>query len=329
MVHLVAVRTGRAGGGRHDATFGAEQAARQLGQSVGQVRATLAQLAASPSIVQAFGKPAGCQLSFGLSSKADAGHLDLVRPDGTVACSSRPPASPTDGYAGESWLADTAREVITSGPRTDRRTGHATFMLAVPVPGHGMVVAFVDLSALGTDLGARLGGPDNLVFLVLSRDGATVFTRSAEPAQWIGKPIAGTAFSSRAGSDVDGVRRVYGRAAVPDLGWQVHVGAARADVLAGAHQLVRRQSLIPGAGLSAGLVATWLVYRRITRPIKRLSTAVRAGATGTPIAIDGPREVAGLGSDFNQLVAEVNRELEERRRGGSSRPRAELPPTVR
>jgi PAS domain S-box-containing protein len=111
--------------------------------------------------------------------------------------------------------------------------------------------------------------------------------------------------------DVNGVRRVYGQAVAPTLGWRVHAGADRAATLTAAHRLVRRQGLILAAGLLAGLIATWLVYRRITRPIGLLSTAVRSG---TPAAIAGPREVMALSAEFNGLVAEVTRELDERRR---------------
>ncbi|MDQ1654785.1 MAG: hypothetical protein QOI35_3985, partial [Cryptosporangiaceae bacterium] len=304
-----------------DAQFGAQQAARQIGDAITQVKATVTQLSANPGIGHAFATPKDCQLAFSLTgSGADGGHLDLVRRDGTVACSSRPDRGAASGYAGESWVSRASLAPMTAGPVPDRRTGRPALIIAVPVPGRGAVAAFVDLATLGRSVGDIFGGPRHLMFLVLDRKAATVITRSADASRWIGAAVSATQFANRPGTgsdvDVNGVRRVYGQATVPGPGWQVNAGADRGVALAYAHRLVRRQGLILGGGLIAGLVGTWLVYRRITRPIARLTTAVRAAAGGggpATIRAGGPREVAALGADFTELVATVGRELDERR----------------
>jgi PAS domain S-box-containing protein len=75
--------------------------------------------------------------------------------------------------------------------------------------------------------------------------------------------------------------------------------------------------VVAAIGLLAGLLATLLVYRQITRPIGRLRAAVRvAAATGdleTAVTVSGPREVNDLGTEFAGLLATVDRELAERR----------------
>ena len=56
-----------------------------------------------------------------------------------------------------------------------------------------------------------------------------------------------------------------------------------------------------------------MIYRRIARPIARLSTGVRAAtarASAVPIAVSGPAEVSTLVDDFNRLLAAAERERE-------------------
>jgi PAS domain S-box-containing protein len=320
-----------------DATVGAHLAATQLGEVVDQVRASVAQVAASPDIVPAFSGSRDCVLSFGLTGGKDSGHLDVVRADGSVACSSRPPTGASDGHAGAGWLARALKEPLLAGPVVDQRTSRQALVITVPVVGRGVVVAFVDLELLGSAVARQFGGARGLEFMVLSRDGDLVVTRSVEADRWVGSPVGSTRFAVPAtaeasdGTDVAGVRRVYGRATVAGLGWVVFAGADRAQALASAHRLVYRQSLILAGGLLAGLVATSLVNLRITRPIGRLGDAVRtaistAGDSGgsRPIAVAGPREVTDLGRDFNNLVEEVGRELDRRRRAERTAHEAEL-----
>jgi PAS domain S-box-containing protein len=61
------------------------------------------------------------------------------------------------------------------------------------------------------------------------------------------------------------------------------------------------------------LASGFVIHRRIARPIRRLSAAVRA-ATGhsgsVPVAASGPAEVASLAADFGNLIAAVDRELD-------------------
>jgi PAS domain S-box-containing protein len=304
-----------------DASFGARLAAKQVGEDLATLRATVQQMAATPGVAQAFGRPRECSLSFAAPHGATGGPLDLVRTDASVACSSRPVSTSEGDYAGAAWLRQAAPAAALTAPTSDRRTGHEAVVATAPVPGVGVVAAFLDLDGLGDALAEFFGGPRHLEFLVATGDAATILTRSPDPAGWIGKPLAGTPFAvsarSTEGTDVVGTRRVYGQATVEGLGWRVYAGASRGQALAAARRLTQRHGLIVGAGLVAGLLATLLVYRRITRPIARLSGAVRtATATtgGPPVTVDGPREVAALGDDFNDLVAAVNHELVERRR---------------
>ena len=56
---------------------------------VALLKATAAGLAANPQIAKVFDNPEGCTLSFEGLGGPDKGHLDIIRADGTVACTSK------------------------------------------------------------------------------------------------------------------------------------------------------------------------------------------------------------------------------------------------
>jgi PAS domain S-box-containing protein len=307
---------------RDDAVFGAGKAAEQLGRNLAGVRSSVDAVATSPGAAAVFAEPGSCRLSFSLGGPQD-GHLDVLRSDGSLVCSSQPRAEDEAvAYQGASWIAAASRTPGTVGPVTDDRTGRPAVLLSAPMAGRGMVVAFVDLIGLAAAAGGTFGGARGLEFLLTSGDGATVVTRWPDAGRWAGTAVRASRFigagRSGAGTDVAGLRRVYGSSTVPGLGWRVYAGADRSAALAAAHRLARRQAGITAVGLLAGLLATLLVYRRITRPIGRLRTAVRAAATSghlePAVIVTGPREVSDLGAEFAGLLAAVDRELGERRR---------------
>src|ERR1700689_5495425 len=66
-----------------------------------------------------------------------------------------------------------------------------------------------------------------------------------------------------------------------------------------------QQLAITLAGLLVFLAAAMVFYRRIARPITKLSAGVRAAAGHTsagPITVAGPAEVLTLVDDFNLLI---------------------------
>ncbi|WP_426512120.1 ATP-binding protein [Dactylosporangium sp. McL0621] len=139
---------------RADASMAADLAAREIQEQLDTVRETVGSLASSPGAAQVFADPGTCRLAFSLGG-ADDGHLDLLRPDGTVVCSSRswPGAPAANAYAGASWLPGAARTAQAVAPVHDERTGRAAFLVTAVVPGLGLVAAFVDLAALGAAAG--------------------------------------------------------------------------------------------------------------------------------------------------------------------------------
>jgi PAS domain S-box-containing protein len=307
---------------RADASVAAGLAARQLEQSLGIVRGTVETLAANPAVATVFTDPASCRLAFSLGGPDD-GHVDVLRQDGTVVCSSRPAVDSQEAgaYARAGWLPGAPRTVA---PARDERTGRPAAVITAAIPGLGLVAAFVDLVALGAAAGTLFGGARHLEFLIATDDRATVLSRWPDGLRWAGTAVSGSRFAVTGGdgTDVTGLPRLYGRAAVDGVGWTVFAGADRATALAAADRLALRQALIVALGLLAGLLATLMVQRRVTGPIGKLRAAVRgataSGDLDTAVAVSGPREVAELGDEFTALLATVARELQERRRAEES-----------
>jgi hypothetical protein len=307
-----------------DASFGARMAAGELGRAVAAVRRSVTQVAAHPGIAQVYADPRTCALSFELPGGGDTGHLDLLRADGSVVCSSLPPAPGTRiGYAGAAWLAQARQEPVLSAPVPDPATGRPAVLVTVPVPGLGVMAGFINLHWLGPEMAAYYGGPRGLEFLVTTADGTTALTRSVDPKRWAGASLQRTPFGTRDGSgehpDVTGAMRLYGHADVEGLGWRVYAGADRAGAIAAASRLAQQQFLIVVFGLFVALAAAFVVYRRIARPIGRLSLAVQAATVDdrerqVSAAAGGPAEVSALAENFDALIYAVRHELTERRR---------------
>ena len=196
------------------------------------LKQTVASLAATPSIDQAAEQPA-CTLSFGLGGLS-RGHVDVIRQDGSVACSSREHQgkAPLEGYAGAGWLKRAAAGPVFVGPILDTATGDRSVVSAAPTPGNGVVAAFFALAPVGQSLVDSYGGGRPVEFLITTAGGRTILTRSIDSARWTGAPVAGTPFSAGSGRDVDGTRRIYEQADVPGAGWTFYAGEDEAAALA-------------------------------------------------------------------------------------------------
>jgi PAS domain S-box-containing protein len=298
-----------------DANFAARAASTQLADDLTLLRQTTAQLARNPQILAVLSAPAPtCNLTF-----TATGHLDVISPDGVVKCSSQARVS-APVYAAMDWLPAALYSPVTAGPFLDPVTGLVSVVVAAPVGGGlGTVAAIIALAPLGLGLGSTLGGARQLEFLVTTQDGRTVLTRSLSPDHWAGAPLAGTAFASSIASiertDLDGTTRLYGRSTVASTGWMVFAGADEGAALSAADLSADRFLAIILAGVSIMMVVVFVVYRRITEPVRRLSLVMRGSTPGDAVkavAGTGAAEVTALAEDFDQLMETINRELAER-----------------
>jgi two-component system cell cycle sensor histidine kinase/response regulator CckA len=307
-----------------DASFAAGKAAAQLDTSVKFVQSSMAPLATAPSTATILSNPAAaCSLGFAPVGPFDSGHIDLIRADGSVACTSSKVKPAGAVYTGQAWLASSSPTLV--GPLTDPADAVLVAVAVYPIAGGGVMAWFLDLAPLGPKLGQEFSsGVNHLEFLITTADGHSVIARSINPTRWVGKDIANTAFASAKDAtdrnDLDGTARWYGQSSGP-FAWKVYVGADKATALANGAPLLQRQFAIIGVGLLAVLLALLMAYRQVVRPITALSTAVRASRGTTsrpPVPVSGPAEVATLGEDINSLMASLKRELSDRERAESN-----------
>ena len=162
-----------------DARFAARLAAREIGKGIEVLQQHGRRARRSnPGVATAFAKPEDCGLSFGGTDAYTTGHLDLVRTDGSVACSSIKAARGGAATAGAEWLERALREPLLLAPAADPRTGEQVVLATAPVPKLGFVLASFNLDAVGLSLRDSYGGPRGLEFLLADASGDTILTRS-------------------------------------------------------------------------------------------------------------------------------------------------------
>jgi PAS domain S-box-containing protein len=310
-----------------EAAFAAKSGAKVIDEGVMILQGAIGGLAGSPAIPTVLAHPSQCTLSFAQLGPFPTGHIDLVRSDGAVVCSSGPPGASHASYAGQSWLTAARVRPVAIAPIRDPLTGQPVALFTALSRG-AFVAGFVNLRPVGPNLNMQLAGPPSLRYIVTTADRRSVLARSSNPAPFVGRSIATTAFYRQAGSferpDLGGTTRLFAEADVPGLGWRVYAGLDRAVALSGASRLYQNQLLIILAALLVVLAATAVVGHRIARPIAQLSAAVRRAAGGggwagtdirAPVAVShAPAEVADLAEDFEALVAAVQSQLAERER---------------
>jgi len=297
------------------ARFEARLGAGAIATAVQQAQSGLIASASLPVVRTLFGvvKP-NCPLQIYPPPPFLAAQLDFIRPNGTVACSSSP-AALSSSYRGASWFKSATR-VPAVIPLVRDGLGKETLLVSAPVGGKGAVAVFVDLEGLGTGLAKIYGGPLGLSFIVTTANTTRSVAASSNPARWVNASLSGTAFERSVGTtehlDLQGVSRLYGEATVPGLGWKVFAGASSATALAAANATIGHHLLVSLGRLLILLLALSIIYRRVTRPISKLSEGVRLATThhsSTPIKVKGPAEVTTLVDDFNELISASEREV--------------------
>jgi len=306
-----------------DVNYAAQRAAKQLKSSFDAITAVSAPVANDPTTPQLFATTSPCSLGYAPVGIFSTGHIDLVRPDGSVVCSSikSPLAGSNPIYKGQAWLIATEPSIVA--PMLDPTTGNQVVVVSYPVGGQGVLAWFLDLAPLGPRLESDFGsGVHRLEFLITSKDGETVVVRSIDPAQWVGRNLTGTDFlratdpASR--PDLNGLRRIYAQSTIDSAVWHLYVGADEALALSAADTASNRSLAIILVGMGIMLVVIFVVYRRVVDPIKRLSLVIRGSMPGEEVKVvafvagTGATEVTALAEDFDKLMSTVNRELAER-----------------
>ena len=179
--------------GFRNATVAAQSAARLIHDGSIILQGALAGVASGPGGAgQLLAHPAECALSFAHVGAFPTGHIDIVRTNGALVCSSLPTHTP-GGYRRVSWARSATARPEELAPARDPRSGQPVAVFAAPFPG-GFAAALVNLRAVGPDLAAQFAGSRDVEYVVTAADGRTVLAESGAPARWSGVrlPNAGT-----------------------------------------------------------------------------------------------------------------------------------------
>jgi diguanylate cyclase (GGDEF)-like protein len=294
--------------GRTDAAFQATLASRAVGETFTALQTQVANLSLNPALASVLADPSNCGLSFSDIAFFPHGHLDLVLPDGRVACSSLVAKGAPEGasHAGSAWLATlaTAKGVFVSEPAADLVTGRTAVVVAAPVVdaagtllGAAVVVAPLEGTAAG--LADILGGPQHYEFSLTTADGKTLLSTAKSTSAAVAKA------STRSNPvTVDGM--LYGSQPIADRGWRVFAGVRSSVILGPTHSVLLREAELGAALLILILLSLTVVHRRIARPLRHLTETVSAAGhhAGTaPARVYGPTEVIRLAEAFNEMIA--------------------------
>jgi len=257
--------------------FQADLAAKELDRVITETIGTVGAVATNPAIAQLLEPNPECQLTF-----TSAGHIDIVRADGAVLCSS---ADPPGNHAGADWLDEVGDEPRASGPVLDPTTGKETLLVSAPLASGGAVATFIELDDVPTQMTDRFGGPLRAEFRI-SPD-----------------PIAPAS------------HRIARSAALETIDWNIEASVPASLATQDINDLNRRKAMFLIAGLVVLSGAAAIVYRGLARPIRQLDTwvqGVQAGDTSPPPNTSGPSELITLAETFEVMRGNVASELEAR-----------------
>ena len=126
--------------------------------------------------------------------------------------------------------------------------------------------------------------------------------------------FAANAASSQLVHRADGRRWLAAFAPVGTYRWGAVVAQPMHVAFAAAENLASYTVTFAGVAILLALGVGWLLARRVTRPVQRLSraaAAIAAGDYGTPVEARGRDEIADLGRAFGRMTAEIRRRDEE------------------
>ena len=312
-------------------------AAERLGGARDQLRSSLQQSAATMRTIAtaAAARPAVAEFAASRTSADRARALDaLAQPgaqpetflgaelrdgQGRVVLSTVPERFATAGLPVGDVLPRTEPEgqPVVGAFRLLRDT--VIFPIAAPVPGVPDLYV-VRWRRLGTASAAR----SREVLANLIGADASLSIGNADGSRWTDfeRPTGGPALPAGVVSTDSGLHR-YSRdgaeylASVAPIGgtpWLLAVDFPAARVMAPVRDFARRNAMVAGVVLLAGLLAAWLISRRITRPLGALTHAADRMADGDlaqRVDIVTGDELETLGRAFTHMADELRRSRDE------------------
>ena len=294
---------------------GAELAAGRIADSERQTLDYMAPLVEQPSVQALDAKSCDTAFAGFASLLSGYGHIHLVATDGSEICSLLP-----EGLRGklpsQDWAAGlpSGGAGFVEGVRPDPVSGKPSRTLVVPVRGtgerHGFLVMIMYLTSFQLEVPASLPKPAAVVELGAARDQVI---QAQGDAQLAGRATAGTGLvepvpvGGRTIVWFDGIRRFVVEVGVPRSSHRLVVAVPGRMLTEGASEQLRRN-------LAFGTLATLLLaslglllHRRLARPIRRITSAIRHAGRGHDdvwAPVEGPAELGEMAHAFNEMLGE-------------------------
>jgi diguanylate cyclase (GGDEF)-like protein len=302
-----------------------ERAVEQVSSTADFAAAGLAsQMSALPTFLQGIAvEPAvtsfdtvACDNALVVYKHFNLGMVSLIRPDGTVICSSDPSVAQRPHlYAGQGWVTRAfAGKDVNGTVVTDPMNGKPGFAVTDHVAGpsgqSALLAVIFDPTflSLGADAPLRAS---SIQLLVLDPSREQIFSASGVDQRFIGRGLQGTALSRPVnGKSVpgpDNVMRIYAEATVKGTGWHVVAGQPTSIALAAAWSELWKEIGLGAITIALVVLLGEVLRRRIVRPIRSLTAAIERSGKGEDTdfaSMEGPTELVQVGKAFNTMLKE-------------------------
>ena len=180
----------------------------------------------------------------------------------------------------------------------------------------GVLIAEVNLKYIWEVISQIKVGKTGYAYVV-SRDGDLIAhpdislvlqKRSLKGLDQVQAALAGTPGSFVAQSNLAGQQVFPAYAPIPDLGWAVLVERTAAEAYAPLYGSMLRTAILLLIGLGMAVLASFLIGRRVVRPVQvlRLGAArIGAGALNHRIEVRTGDELQALAEEFNHMAARL------------------------
>ena len=179
----------------------------------------------------------------------------------------------------------------------------------------GFLGAAIDLDVLAHTALSNAGLPPSSVVSLLTAEDQ-ILARDPDTSSWLGKrvptPANGVHGASATGpflsNSVDGVERLYASTRLQHFGLRVGAGVPATSIGANSRQQLVRSGLVTFFVALFGLFAAVIAAKRLSAPLRSLSSTARALAGGEP----NVRADETLPGEFAQVAIEINKAIEAR-----------------
>ena len=196
---------------------------------------------------------------------------------------------------------------------------HMTISVAENSPGRGVVVADVDLRFLDDVISrARVGSAgyayaiDRRGFLVAHPEKNLVLKKTSFAAlPQVRRALAGDApgqASATTGRNPTGQEVLTAFDTVDRVGWRVFVEEPQSEAYAPLYASIKRTALLLVLFLALAVGTSFLLARRLAKPIESIQTAaakIGSGSLDERIDVRSNDELGALAEEFNQMAAQL------------------------